>query len=313
MSASTKCCTAATLPAGTVIISSRNRPRLLYDTVSSILKGDALPAELVIVDQSDSANSKLAEIVEYSGCHVRYLWSQTRGLSRGRNLGIMTASHEVIICLDDDMLVAENWYRTLVHALVNAGSDAVVTGQVLPGAAETAGGFAPALATSAKPAVYKGRLNTDVLAGGHMATYRPVLNYVGGFDERLGAGAAFPAADDNDLGFRILDSGYRIIYVPEAIVIHRAWRNAKDYAGIRWNYGLGKGGFYAKHFSLRDPHMLVRLVKDIGRRLWWFPARVRGDRRLLVGDPLYITGVLVGAARWCAVERPGRAQSSPLC
>ena len=74
----------------------------------------------------------------------------------------------------------------------------------------------PAFVSSTVPAVYEGRIGTDVLAGGHMATFRSLLRTVGGFDERLGPGLNFPAAEDNDLGFRMLETGYRILYVPEA-------------------------------------------------------------------------------------------------
>ena len=40
------------LPSTSLIIASRDRPELLADTVASVLKGDEVPAEIVIVDQS---------------------------------------------------------------------------------------------------------------------------------------------------------------------------------------------------------------------------------------------------------------------
>ena len=122
------------------------------------------------------------------------------------------------------MFVTPTWLGSLIRALINGGTKAVVTGRVLPTSPETPGGFVPALVVREVPAVYEGRVGADVLAGGHMAIYRSIMQRVGGFDERLGAGAKFPAADDNDLGFRLLELGYRIIYVPEAILYHRAWR-----------------------------------------------------------------------------------------
>ncbi len=41
-----------------VIVCSRNRPRLLADTVTSTVEGEVHPAENVIVDQSDSPNDE---------------------------------------------------------------------------------------------------------------------------------------------------------------------------------------------------------------------------------------------------------------
>ena len=42
------------LPAS-VVICTRNRPVLLSQAVASILAGDDVPAEIIVVDQSDNA------------------------------------------------------------------------------------------------------------------------------------------------------------------------------------------------------------------------------------------------------------------
>ena len=183
------------------------------------------------------------------------------------------------------------------------GPGAVVTGRVLPDetsaeGANAPGGFVPALVTDSEGARYRGRLPRDVLAGGHMAAYRHILEALGGFDERLGAGSRFPAADDNDLGYRLLASGYEIVYAPEAVVYHRAWRPRSEYLTMRWRYGRGKGGFYARHLPSATRYMLGRIGRDIGRRVLGFPRRVRRDARGAAGDVVYSLGVLSGVVEW---------------
>jgi GT2 family glycosyltransferase len=195
------------------------------------------------------------------------------------------------------MLVEKDWFRALIDGLLAAGDRAVVTGRVLPGPEARAGGFVPALVSDSRPATYAGRLDRDVLAGGHMAAHRATFAEIGGFDERLGAGSAFPAADDNDLGFRLLAAGYRIVYLPEAIVYHRAWRPQREYLTMRWRYGRGKGGFYAKHGLGR------RIVRDIGRRVLAFPRRLLGEPRRAAGDAMYSMGILVGILQWSLRQR----------
>jgi len=170
----------------------------------------------------------------------------------------------------------------------------------------------PAVVTSTVPAVYAGRIGTDVLAGGHMATFRSLLQSVGGFDERLGPGSAFAAAEDNDLGFRLLENGARILYVPDAIVYHRAWRRKREYLRMRWNYGLGKGGFYTKHLSFTDRYMLRRVVWDIWHRIVRLPRQLVAAPRQTVGDVIYIGGIVVGAIRWLVThgrQKQPRAQA----
>ncbi len=160
------------------------------------------------------------------------------------------------------------------------------------------GGFTPAVVVSADPAVYEGRIDIDVLAGGNMALRRADLAAVGGFDLRLGPGTRFPAAEDNDLGHRLLDAGRRIVYVPDAVLFHRAWRPRRAYWPMRWRYGRGKGGFYSKHLSLRDTHMLRRLLRDLFSRLIRFPWFIVRHPMRASGDLFYLGGILSGVADW---------------
>ncbi len=291
------------LPPCSLIICSRNRPRLLMDTIQSVFRGDEVPAELVIVDQSDTQHAHLSQWRPDRQCDLRYLWKPSAGLSRGRNEGIAAAQHDLLVILDDDMFVAANWFGTFVRALLDAGPRTVVTGRVLATAPEVPRGFAPTVAVRETPAIYQGRIGTEVLAGGHMAAYRSAFDEVGGFDVRLGAGSSLPGADDNDLGFQLLEAGYRIAYVPEAVVYHRAWRREADYLPMRWKYGLGKGGYYAKYLSLKDRYMLRRMFYDISHRIYGFPTRLWLNRRLVYGDPAYVLGILIGAARWLLTQR----------
>jgi GT2 family glycosyltransferase len=288
----------ASLPRTTLIICSRNRPAMLQQTIESVLQGDEVPTELVLIDQSNAPNPDLSSLKTSRVTDIRYIWTQTIGLSRARNDGIAAARHSIMAIIDDDMFVPRDWYGALIRALRSAGERAVVTGRVLPTKAEVPGGFVPAFVPSDVPATYEGRIGTDVLAGGHMAAYRSAFTTVGGFDERLGAGGEFPAADDNDLGFRLLEAGYRIIYAPQAVVYHRAWRGKREYMPMRWSYGRGKGGFYTKYFSMKDRHILKRMIWDIAQRFFYFPHRLLRDPHRACGDMVYVAGILCGTAQW---------------
>ena len=291
-------CSDPALPPTTLIICSRNRPIMLQQTIESVLQGDEVPSELVVVDQSSAANRNIANLKSQRDTDIRYVWTQTIGLSRARNIGIAAARHSVLAIIDDDMFVASNWYGEFIRALLGAGERAVVTGRVLPAEAEVPGGFVPTFMPSDVPAVYEGRIDNDVLAGGHMAAHRAAFETVGGFDERLGAGGEFPAADDNDLGFRLLEAEYRIVYAPQAVVYHRAWRGRGEYMPMRWSYGRGKGGFYTKYLSIKDPHILKRMMWDIGQRFFYFPHRLLRDPQRACGDMVYVAGILVGTLQW---------------
>jgi O-antigen biosynthesis protein len=260
--------------------------------IESILAGDDVPAEILVADQSD-APVTLGDL-SLGDCIVRVVPTTSRGLSRARNAGAEAASHELLVFVDDDMLAHPAWYGTLVRALIAAGPNAVVTGAVQLPPGERVRSFSPATQAHPPGAVFEGALDRDVLAGGHMAIARSDLDALGGFDPRLGAGSAYPAAEDNDLGFRLLAAGYRIAYVADAVLYHRAWRPGWRYPFVRFDYGRGKGGFYAKHSA----QLRTRAVRDVTHRVRRFPVQALRRPVLAAGDVAYVAGILVGSARW---------------
>jgi GT2 family glycosyltransferase len=286
------------LPPASLIVATRDRPSLLEALVESVLAGDEVPAEIVIVDQSRTPHPRLS----VAEAPVHYLWSRSVGLSRGRNAGIAAARHDLLVFTDDDLLVAPDWFGTLVRALVGAGPRAVVTGQVRPTEPETPGGFAPSTIVQERPAVYAGRRHFGALFPNNMAMRRSAFEEVGLFDERLGVGSTYPSSEDNDLSFRLLEAGYRIVYVPEAVVHHRAWRGRADYLPLRWRYGQGRGAYYAKHLRLRDPFMLGCLGRDtLGHAL--HAARLGRRPHLAAAEVVFVAGLLAGAIQWVLTEK----------
>src|SRR5260221_8069879 len=116
------------LPPTSLIVCSRNRPQLLVDTVHSIVTAEAIPTELIVVDQSDRPNPALEQMSPSAGCQIRYLWTRTVGLSRANNLGIAAARYDLLIFTHDDVFVSADWLEAITRALLAAGSRSVVTG-----------------------------------------------------------------------------------------------------------------------------------------------------------------------------------------
>jgi GT2 family glycosyltransferase len=290
-------------PRATLIISSRNRHAFVSEAVRSVVEGEQVPAELIVVDQSDVRHPDLDRFATARDCELRYFWTEERGLSRGRNMGIRNARHPILVFIDDDCRVTPTWFAAMTSVIVRAGERTVVTGRVIPGDAEVEDGFAPSVIDHEAPAEYSGRQWRDVLYPNNMGFFRSVIDAVGFFDERLGVGSHFPSSEDNDFCFRLLEAGYRIRYAPEAAVTHRAWRTSAAYLPLQWAYGRGQGAYYAKHLRRDDRYMLRRLAWEIGHQ-----ARrgVRGlfrDRRQAAGRLVFAAGVAAGAAEWI-VSRP---------
>jgi GT2 family glycosyltransferase len=259
---------------------------------------------MVVIDQSAYPHSDLAEMGEIRGCRVRYVHSASAGLSRARNIALREASRDVVVMIDDDMFVEEGWLASLLDALP-AGSGGVATGRVLAAPDEGRGGTVPsaALVTRETPAVYRGLQPLDIVPGANVALRRDFVLGLGGYDERLGAGTRFMAADDNDLGHRLLLAGGEVRHVPAAVVLHRAWRSEGELVRLRWGYGRGKGAFYAKHAGLRDHWILRRAVKDVRTRLCRALRAAVREPRTTVRELLSLGGMASGALDWLVRER----------
>lgn len=282
-----------------VVICSRERAEMLGDTVRSLLAGETLPRELVVVDQSKSVHEEIANLADVDGCRVLYIHSDTTGLSRARNVGLRAASGAVAVMIDDDMLVERDWLTELLAGRP-AGERGVATGRVLAAPPEGRAGVVPpaALVESTTPATYRGPQPMDVVPGAGVALPRELVLELGGYDERLGAGTRFAAADDNDMGHRLLRAGCAVRHVPAAVVYHRAWRTRGELVRLRWAYGRGKGAFYAKHALSGDRFVARRALADLTDRLRALPLGLLRAPKAAAADLIYMAGIGAAAIEW---------------
>lgn len=288
-----------------VIICSRNRSEMVLKAIESVVSGTRPPLEIIVVDQSDVPNHRAITVARAG--KVRYFWSEAKGASHARNTGIRLARGTMLAFIDDDVVVHKHWLEELIRPLIDATDRTVVTGKVFSSSCEADGAFAPSTTQEEASRVSAGQLGKDVLYSGNMALYRSAIENVGLFDERLGPGTDFPAAEDNDFGRRLLRAGYHIRFVPQAAVDHLAWRSRREFLPLRWRYGKGQGAFYAKHLALRDPRVALRLLRDLTRPLVSSTLRFwRSDR---FGGAAFSAGVAVGCVQWLVRERP---EQSPI-
>jgi len=134
---------------------------------------------------------------------------------------------------------------------------------VVAGVPEGEAVVAPSLRDNDRETTYQSPGFRDVLFGNNMAIPAAIIRRVGCFDEGLGPGTTAPAAEDNDLGYRLLRAGVPIRYVPAMVVTHRSWRRGSEQVRLYRGYGIGQGAFYAKHVRRGDLHMAARMARNI--------------------------------------------------
>ena len=265
-----------------------------------------MPAEIVVADQSSNHDGGLASVAEGTPCEIVHLRLTSAGVSRARNAGIRAARHDLLVFTDDDVRVEPDWLECIVAGLELEPPRSVVTGLVLRERDDDRRWFTPSVSSRSdresrhKPVirVIVDRSADEPLIPLCLAVRRAAFEDVGLFDERLGPGTAFPGAEDNDLGFRLLEAGYRIVVRGDAVVSHRAWRTRRDLVPVGWRYGLGQGAFYAKHGSRDDRPMRGRLRGYVSWRLRRASRLLLPRPRQSLADVANVAGVLVGATRW---------------
>lgn len=257
-----------------VIVCTRDRPEMLRKCLASLAAQAAPPGQVVIVDNSRDGNVRtLCE----GAPRVTYVHEPRPGLSVARNAGLAVARAELIAFTDDDVELKSDWTAEIVRAFRDPAVDAV-TGLVLPASLDTAaqrafelqlGGFTSrytplvfdesfiAATRTMGPQVWR------IGAGANMAFRRSSIAGLGGFDERLGAGAS-GCSEDSEFWYRILAAGGRCLYEPRAVVFHH---HRADWAGLRRQYRAYMQGHVAALVAQSDRYGNPGDLRRIFRQL----------------------------------------------
>ena len=276
-----------------VVIPTIGRVEQLNACLESLAACEPRAAEILVVDQSgDGAVAELVSRFVAYGANV--VPCEGRGISRGVNLGLRRASHEIVLGTHDDCVVAPSWVRT-VWTLMDADPERILSGRVLPGGDPRS---VPSTRDDPEPHDFVGELSCSALYPANMALNRSLVLDLGGFDERFTT-----AAEDNDLCYRWLRAGHRLRYDPELVVWHNDWRTHEELERLYVAYWRAQGAFYAKHLRRGDLTMLrfirwdcTQALRAIGERLLRGRPRWSDWRRgLLRGLPI---GLIEGWRRF---------------
>lgn len=119
-----------------VIIPTMNHIQHLRDAVES-LNNQSLNKnryEVVIMDESSDLSVKdfVNSLASKYDLDIKYSFHEIPGLHEGRNSGVKKATGDIIIFLDDDVKVTENYLKTIYESFERDPEIALMTGKVLP-------------------------------------------------------------------------------------------------------------------------------------------------------------------------------------
>jgi glycosyltransferase involved in cell wall biosynthesis len=199
-----------------VIIPTHNRPDRLADTVAA-LRCQTLPAndyEIMVMDDGSTPPVVLTGEVENPICRVIRLENVER--SAARNSGASVARGRLLVFLDDDIGVKENFLTAHLQAQTDWPRALIVGAIHLPlEVLETPfGRFRQALERNGLPQV-RGLVELpNFCTAANMSIDRDLYFELGGFD------CALKSGEDQELALRHTARDGQIVFLPEADVTH---------------------------------------------------------------------------------------------
>ncbi|MFP4134896.1 MAG: glycosyltransferase family 2 protein [Halothece sp.] len=212
--------------------------------------------EIIIVDDG-STDETISWLKQQSFPHVRFFQQDHQGPATARNLGIKKAQGEIIIFIDSDLVVTENFIQSHGNCLSQNYDSAFTYGRVI----NTSNFENP----TAEP--YKlTDFSAAYFATGNVAIHRQWLEKAGLFDPQF----QLYGWEDLELGVRLKKLGLKLIKCPHAIGYH--WHPPFTLEQlpklIDQEIERGKMGviFYQKHPSWEVKMMIQKTI--LHRILW---------------------------------------------
>jgi GT2 family glycosyltransferase len=214
-------------PSVTVLILNWNGQSLLSRCLSSLLALDYPACRLIVVDNGSTDNSVEQLKAEFPDVglieHGRNL-----GFSRGYNRAIrqLPNDDDILVLLNNDVFVSPDWLAHLVAPFADSAVGVAGCKLLYPDARHIQHAGAELIYPLAMSRhFYYGEVDggqadelRDVpyVTAAALAVRRELVNDTGLFDEMF---SPF-YFEEVDLCYRIRASGYRVLYVPEAVAIH---------------------------------------------------------------------------------------------
>ena len=227
--------------------------------------------EILLLQESNTSLEKPEFLLESPEVQVPFRYfniPEKQGIPFNRNQGIKYAQGNIIVFIDDDCWVHENWFSALVVPLLNDKKLMAVTGGTVIPSANFLGNCISALGFPGGGSLGFAKVwkvsqegMTTHLSVGNCALRREVFQKVGSFDESMKSGA-----EDTEFSYRLEQAGFLIKYIPEAFAYHEARTGWKSF--VQWQLRRGKANYqFKKKIGKVQPFVKLRLwsAKNIVR------------------------------------------------
>ncbi len=202
----------------------------------SLLLQTRQPDEIVVCD-GGSTDTTLAEIESYADrLPIQIVMAPGANISKGRNVAIAAAQHDIIAATDAGVILEPDWLETILAGFTdgsnNSQNPAMVAGFFKP---DVEGSFETAMGATVLPELSDINPVTFVPSSRSVAFTKEAWAAVGGYPEWLGFG------EDVLYDLRIRDAFGAFGWAPKAIAHFQPRTSLRAFYKQYYNYAAGDG------------------------------------------------------------------------
>ena len=261
-----------------IIILTWNSEQHIGACLASLDRGlSEFPCEVIVIDNG-SQDQTCAVIREVRPDAQLLSNPENRGVAPARNQGIRLARGEYVLILDDDTVAQPGALDVLIRymedrpeaglcgpRLTDADGKLQLSCRRYPTLVDKLARRLPSflgreIARKAEMADWDHRTirEVDYVIGACQVIRRRALQEVGLLDERI-----FYGPEDVDICLRLQQAGWRVVYNPDAVVVHEERRMSRSLgSGLVWKHICGLGYYFWKHgYLLSRKRLYSQLVQ----------------------------------------------------
>lgn len=263
-----------------IVVNHNAGPSLVNCSAAALQQAN----QLVLVDNAsvDMSSQAVAERFSANGGLKVILSEKNLGFATGCNLGLAASEGTFVLFLNPDCILQPGSLQRMLRVLQSDSHVGMVGGLLInPDGTEQGGGrravptpwrsFVRAFGLHRlaerwprlfsdfylhKQPLPKGPIEVEAISGACMLVKREAIDDVGTWDEGY-----FLHCEDLDWCMRFRQKGWKILFVPDAVVVHDQGTCSRSRPlFVEWHKHKGMVRFYRKFFKRQYPGLLMWLV-----------------------------------------------------
>lgn len=295
------------LPIVSVVIPAFSRPQALHACLDGVAGSSWDPAHVEVIVVDDGSPVSLDPIGEdfRDRLSIRILRQENGGPASARNAGAAAARGRFVAFMDDDCIPGPLWLQSLVDTL-EARPDVLASGPVVNGLPGDPYATASQSIASFVTAYYAdGRGTERFFTTNNFTLSTKRFNEMGGFDTSIPS----RTAEDKEFCDRWREKGYKMVWIPEAVIHHAHGLTLWRFVRQHFDYGRGILAFRLMRLRRSGGRFLPEslsfyfrlILHPLGRER--LPAALRLMILLAISQAATAAGALFAALRLDRIDR----------